>query len=240
MQNSGGKIMDDSIPVRNNNHRCAMKIVIAVCLITALGIVGYRFTVSFEKPPAVELEIVCHSEYVMDIVYDNPIWERQVDGGYESFGGPLPVHFFLVVKNNNPHLPLCIYRPQYSFGYYDLHFECRANGIITSIVRCDGVSWFKNVPEQSVIQPRSSLAMPICLDKSLWKNAPEVAVSEWGETSDSLCTIRAIMTNGVWKIGSEYKWATPHVLTSQWANVSLFGPERNSERNLRKNEGGKQ
>lgn len=181
----------------------------------------------------VEIEILCHSEFSTDLTYDNPLWERTVEGGHETFGGKLPVHFFLVIKNHNSQFPLCIYRPQYSFGYYDLHFECLVNGIVTPIVRRDGVAWFKNVPEQSVIQPQSSLAMPICLDKSLWKNAPEVTVSEWEEISDEHCTIRAIMTNGVWKIGSEYKWATPHVLTSQWVNVSLFRPERNIEWPLR-------
>lgn len=206
-----------------------MMIVIAVCLITALGIIGHRFTASFEKPPAVELEILCHSEYAKDMVYDNPFWERAVDGGYETFGGKLPIHFFLVVKNHNSQLPLCIYRPQYSFGYYDLHFEYLCNGIVKPIVRHDGIRWMKNVPEKSVVEPGSQLAMPVCLDSTLWRNVPEIGLSNWSEVSDGCCMIRAIMTNGVWKVGSRYEWATPHVLTSQWTTVSLISPERDIE-----------
>lgn len=216
--------MDYSISLQNKNPRRAITVVTVALL--AFALVACRHDGVFDADaPAVELDILCHSEHAMDVTYENPIWERHVDGSYESFGGKLPVNFFVVIHNNKQ-LPLCVYRPQYSFGYFDLHFECLSNDKVTRIVRHDGVRWPKNIPEKSVVQPGSSLAIPVCLDKSLWGNVPEVTISEWGEVSGDQCMIRAIMTNGMWKVGSSYEWATPHVLTSQWTTVSLFFPKR--------------
>ena len=178
--------------------------------------------VATETPQAIRIKIVQHNALLSELLFLHPRLET-VNG--EILGGHFsPAHFFVSVDNETER-SLRLFSPEFSFGYADLWFQMESGRSTNDITKKGGIVWTRNFPLQTVLSPRSSTLLPVCLDQEYWNDAPKILFDAFGAVTNDPIRIRAILTNGVQMIDGNLIWANPHVLTSKWTDIRLQGPE---------------